>query len=103
MSLTDGRIYSLNDFEFSEFSGFIDVISNALAQNGASQARINYETDSVESSQINLASAHGRIEDADVAKESLRLAKYNILSQTSANMIGKSNQLTNLAIEIMGL
>jgi flagellin-like hook-associated protein FlgL len=103
MSLTDGRIYSLNDFEFSEFSGFIDVISNALAQNGASQARINYETDSVESSQINLASAHGRIEDADVAKESLRLAKYNILSQTSANMIGKSNQLTNLAIKIMGL
>ena len=42
-SLTDGVIYSLNDFSFSEFSGFNDVMSNALAQNGASQQRIQFE------------------------------------------------------------
>ena len=34
MSLTDGFLYSLGDFEFDEFQGFIDVMADALAQNG---------------------------------------------------------------------
>lgn len=102
MSLTDGNIYSLGDFEFSEFSGFSDVISNAIAQNGSTQSRINYEYEHINTSQIHLSSAHSKINDADFAKESLRLAKFNILSQSSAKMIGQANQLTKLAIKIMG-
>lgn len=103
MSLTDGNLYSLNDFEFSEFNGFINVISDALAQNGATQARIRYDSESLSFSHLNLNSAQGRISDADYAKESLNLAKNKILTQTSASMIGKSNQLTKLAITIMGI
>jgi len=102
MSLTDGNIYSLGDFEFSEFSGFSDVISKAIAQNGSTQSRINYEYEHINTSQIHLSSAHSKINDADFAKESLRLAKFNILSQSSAKMIGQANQLTKLAIKIMG-
>jgi len=102
MSLTDGNLYSLGDFEFSEFSGFVDVISNAVAQNGSTQSRIKYESEHTNTAQINLSTAHGRIDDADYARESLRLAKFNILSQTSAKMMGQANQLTNLAIKIMG-
>ena len=102
MSLTDGNIYSLGVFEFSEFSGFSDVISNAIAQNGSTQSRINYEYEHINTSQIHLSSAHSKINDADFAKESLRLAKFNILSQSSAKMIGQANQLTKLAIKIMG-
>ena len=70
---------------------------------GSTQSRIQYETDSILSAYSNLNSAHSRINGADFAKESLKLAKTSILSQTSAKMIGNSNQLTNLAIKIMGI
>jgi hypothetical protein len=102
MSLTDGKLYSLGDFEFSEFSSFIEVMSNALAQNGASQSRINSELDQLQQNQSNLEAADSRIADTDFALEATRMAKVNILSQASAKMIGEANQLTNIALTIMG-
>ena len=102
MSLTDGKLYSLGDFEFSEFSGFIEVMSNALAQNGASQSRINSELEQLQQNQSNLEAADSRIADTDFASEATRMAKVNILSQASAKMIGEANQLTNIALTIMG-
>ena len=102
MSLTDGKLYSLGDFEFSEFSGFIEVMSNALAQNGASQSRINSELEQLQQNQSNLEAADSRIADTDFALEATRMAKVNILSQASAKMIGEANQLTNIALTIMG-
>ena len=102
MSLTDGRLYSLGDFEFSEFSGFIDVMSNSLAQNGASQSRIESELRQLQSNQSNLEAADSRIADTDFALEATRMAKVNLLSQASAKMIGEANQLTKIALTIMG-
>lgn len=102
MSLTDGKLYSLGDFEFSEFSSFIEVMSNALAQNGASQSRINSELEQLQQNQSNLEAADSRIADTDFAVEATRMAKVNILSQASAKMIGEANQLTNIALTIMG-
>ena len=101
-SLTDGTVYSLNDFTFSEFAGFIDVMSNAIAQNGSSQQRILSETDDLLNNFENLGIAESRIIDTDFAAEATRLAKSNLLTQSSAKMIGEANNLTNLALTIMG-
>jgi len=101
-SLTDGTIYSLNDFTFSEFNGFIDVMSDAIAQNGASQNRILNETHDLYTSYENIELAESRIVDADYALESTRLARSNLLAQSSAKMIGEANNLTKLALTIMG-
>ena len=46
---------------------------------------------------VNLEAAHGRIMDADVALESTRFARYNVLVQASAAMTAQANQLTNVA------
>ena len=54
------------------------------------------------SNMTNLESAHGRIMDADIALESTRFARHNVLVQASAAMTAQANQLTNIALQILG-
>ena len=42
--------------------------------------------------QTNLEAAHGRIVDADMALESTRMARQNVLVQSSAAMLAQANQ-----------
>jgi len=50
----------------------------------------------------NLEAAHGRIMDADIALESTRFARHNVLVQASASMVAQANQLTNIALTVLG-
>ena len=50
----------------------------------------------------NIEAAHGRIMDTDVALESTRFARHNILVQASAAMTAQANQLTNVALQLIG-
>ena len=50
----------------------------------------------------NLEAAHGRIMDADIAMESTKFARYNILVQASASMTAQANQLSNVALSLIG-
>ena len=49
-----------------------------------------------------MEAAHGRIMDTDVALESTRFARHNILVQASAAMTAQANQLTNVALQLIG-
>ena len=49
----------------------------------------------------NLEAAHGRIMDADIALESTRFARQNVLVQASASMTAQANQLTNIALTLL--
>ena len=50
---------------------------------------------------VNLEAARGRIVDTDVALESTRFAKHNVLVQASASMTAQANQLTNVALTLL--
>ena len=52
--------------------------------------------------QTNLEAAYGRIMDADMALESTRFARQNVLVQSSAAMVAQANQLTNIALTLLG-
>jgi len=49
-----------------------------------------------------LEAAHGRIMDADIALESTRFARHNVLVQAGAAMTAQANQLTNVALSLLG-
>ena len=49
----------------------------------------------------NLEAANGRIMDVDIASESTRLAKYNILVQASASMLSQANATPNTALMLL--
>ena len=40
--------------------------------------------------------------DADMAYESTKLAQQNVLLQAGASMVTQANQLTNVALQLLG-
>ena len=100
-SLTDGKIYSLVSFHFQNFR-FSNVISNAMAQNGASQSRVLNEVSNLNKKYEKLELANSRITDTDFALEATKLARNKLLLQSSAKMIGTATNLTKIALKIMG-
>ena len=54
-----------------------------------------------ESARVNLEAAKSRIMDVDMAKESARYAKTNVLVQSSASMVAQANQLSDIALHLM--
>ena len=83
---------SIDDLAISFFTKALENVSSLRAQNGATASRLMIAEDHLRLSVSNLEAASSRIKDVDVATESTRLAKYNILSQASAAMLAQANQ-----------
>ena len=95
----------LNDIKEVSVSQFIDVIARIAdmrAENGAEQNRVMQRLDLLQSNLTNIEAAHGRIMDADIALESTRFARHNILVQASASMTAQANQLSSVALSLIG-
>ncbi len=96
------KIYpGLADFEQGEFAGFLENVTEAMAQVGAEKSRLNFEILRNNRSFQDLELAKSRITDTDVAQESTRLAKTQILIQSSANVISQANKLAEIALRFM--
>jgi flagellin len=99
---TNGFINSILNVSVGHFTEAIERLADARAENGAEQNRIMNSIDLLQSNMTNLESAHGRIMDADIALESTRFARHNVLVQASAAMTAQANQLTNVALQLLG-
>jgi flagellin len=95
----------INDIKEVSVGAFIDVIARIAdmrAENGAEQNRVMQRIDLLQSNLTNIEAAHGRIMDADIALESTRFARHNILVQASASMTAQANQLSSVALSLIG-
>ena len=72
------------------------------AENGAEQNRVMNSIGLLQSNVVNMEAAHGRIMDTDIAAESTRFARHNILVQASASMTAQANQLSSVALALIG-
>jgi flagellin len=84
------------------FVNAIEKLADVRAENGAEQNRSMQVIDMLQTSMTNLEAAHGRIMDADIALESTRFARHNVLVQAGAAMTAQANQLTNVALSLIG-
>ena len=98
----NGFIADILDVNVSQFTRAIERLADMRAENGAEQNRVLNSIDLLQTSMTNLEAAHGRIMDTDVALESTRFARHNILVQASAAMTAQANQLTNVALQLIG-
>ena len=96
-----GFIASLDTIAVSMFTLAIQDLADARAENGGEMSRLMMVNELLVQNQTNLEAAHGRIMDADVALESTRFARQNVLVQASAAMVAQANQLTNIALTIL--
>ena len=99
---SDGFIESIMAVSVGQFTAAIERLAAVRAENGAEQNRAMQVTDMLQSSLTNLEAAHGRIMDADIALESTRFARHNVLVQAGAAMTAQANQLTNVALSLIG-
>jgi flagellin-like hook-associated protein FlgL len=93
--------YGLEDFSVADFVDYIQSIANFRAVNGGTMSRLNYATNILEENQVNLEAATSRIMDVDMAKESAKLAQYNVKLQASAAMIVQANQLNQVVLQLL--
>jgi flagellin len=85
--------------------GYIqDAIQNLAtlrANNGAEQSRLTFAADMLAVNKTNLEAANSRIIDVDVADESTKLARYNILQQAGTAMLAQANQSTQSILRLI--
>jgi len=97
----NGFVDSITEISISQFTQVIEKVADARAENGAEQQRMNKSYELHQTNLVNIEAAHGRIMDVDVALESTRFAKNNVLVQASASMTAQANQLTQVALTLL--
>jgi flagellin len=93
---------NLDDFEVHHFVDYIQILANSRAMNGGEMSRLNYSDDLLIQNQINLEAADGRIIDADMALESTRLSRNQVLAQASIAMVAQANTISSLVLSLLG-
>ena len=92
---------NLSDISVGVFTQAIENIATLRADNGASMSRLRFAAEDMAKQETNLVAAMGRITDVDIAAESTRMAKYNVLLQASAAMLSQANSSTDVALMLL--
>ena len=79
----------------------IQNLATLRANNGAEQSRLTFAADMLAVNKTNLEAANSRILDVDVADESTKLARYNILQQAGTAMLAQANQSTQSILKLI--
>jgi flagellin len=79
----------------------IQNLATIRANNGAQQSRLTFAGDMLAVNKTNLEAANSRIIDVDVADESTKLARYNILQQAGTAMLAQANQSTQSILRLI--
>jgi flagellin len=79
----------------------ITQLATDRAQVGANIARLNYTNEQLSVLKDNLSAANSRIKDVDVADESTKFARYNILVQAGTAMLAQANQTPQSALRLL--
>jgi len=69
---------------------------------GANVTRLSFTNEQLGVLRDNLSAANSRIKDVDVAEESTRFARYNILVQAGTAMLAQANAAPQAALRLLG-
>jgi len=92
---------NLSDVSVGVFTQALQNVATLRADNGASMSRLTFASDNIATTKTNMEAAKGRITDVDIATESTRMAKYNVLVQASASMLAQANTSNDIALMLI--
>lgn len=95
------KTLSLENISVGVITKALENVAFLRAQNGGSQSRLSFNADSLAYQSSNMQNALGRIVDVDIAEETMKLSKYNVLSQAAASMLAQANISTDLALMLL--
>jgi flagellin len=85
----------------TKITGAIEQVAGNRAEYGAMANRLEYTVSNLMNVAEFTTAARSRIEDADFAAESARLAKAQVLQQTGTAMLAQANASSQLAIQLI--
>ncbi len=85
----------------SNVTSAIQNLATLMATNGAQASRLQFALDSLNVNKVNLESSNSRIYDVDVAAETTKLARANILVQSGASMLTQANAASQIALKLL--
>lgn len=93
VSSTDARANVINA---------IGELATERARLGANQSRLEVASATLQVQSENLEAAISRIRDVDIAEETTRYARYNILVQSGTAMLAQANQMPQSVLRLLG-
>lgn len=96
--------YTLTASDPAALSSIANATQQVAAQRagfGAVQARLQLAAGTLQVELENLSAAVSQIRDVDVADESTRLAKYNLLAQSATAMLAQANQDPRAVLQLL--
>lgn len=91
----------LSNLTVANVTTAITAVATSRAQNGAESSRLGFAADVLATNKTNLEAANSRIIDVDVAIESTRLARNNILVQAGTSMLAQANASSQAALRLL--
>ncbi|WP_263820705.1 flagellin [Salinibacter sp.] len=82
--------------------GAIDDVTSQLSNLGATQNRLSFKQENLETSTTNLNSAQSQIEDVDFAKEQTEVAKLQVLQQSGTAQLAQANASGQSVLSLLG-
>ena len=79
----------------------LDKVAQMRSDLGAIENRLGYTVSNLMNIAEKTADARSRLDDADFALESARLAKAQVIQQAGTSMLAQANQLTQLVLELL--
>jgi len=92
---------SFKSLGVSAITEAISEIAKARATNGAQSSRLQFALDALATNSSNIEAANSRIIDVDVASETTRLARNNILVQAGTAMLAQANASSQIALKLL--
>lgn len=86
----------------STIDAAISNVSTSRSSFGAAMNRLEVAQSSIQTMRINLSAANSRIRDVDVADETSRLSRNQVLTQAGTSVLAQANQLPQLALGLLG-
>jgi flagellin len=82
--------------------GAVTSVTSRRGELGATQNRLYTSIESIATTHENISAANSRIRDADIAEESTRFSRNQILMQAGVSVLGQANQLPQIALALIG-
>lgn len=92
---------SLSDLGISHITSALQNVATLRAANGAQSSRLEFAAEMLTVNRTNLEAANSRIIDTDIAEESTRFARFNILVQSGTAMLAQANQSKEAVLRLL--
>jgi flagellin len=100
-STLSGSVTQITGNNVSISTTAIQKLAEKMATNGAESSRLQFALDALATQKVNVEAANSRIFDVDVAAETTRLARANILVQSGAAMLAQANAASQIALKLL--